>query len=84
MLTFNWLSNAYLLFIKKDLQIQEQNISLLRTVGMGARTCTLGLRPYLIMWIRPRRNKRVDRPWNGGSHTEKGGRVQSEEVNLLR
>ena len=83
MLTFNRLSNAYLLFIKKALQIQEQNISLLRTVGMGARTCTLGLMPYLIMWIRPRRSKRVDRTWNGGSHTKKGGRVQSEKVILL-
>ena len=82
MLTFSRLSNA-LLFIKKALQIQEQNISLLRTVGMGARTCTLGLMPYLIMWIRPRRSKRVDRTWNGGSHTEKCGRVQSEEVILL-
>ena len=75
MLTFSRLSNAFLLFIKKALQIQEQNISLLRTVGTGARTCTLGFRPHLIMWIRPRRSKRVDRPWNGGSHTEKGGRV---------
>ena len=39
-----------------------------------------GLRSYLIMWIRPRRNRRVDRPWNGGSHIEKGGKVQSEKV----
>ena len=31
----------------------------------------LGLKPYLIMWIRPRRSKQVNRPQNGGSHTEK-------------
>ena len=31
----------------------------------------LGLKPYLIMWIRPRRSKRVNKPQNGGSHTEK-------------
>ena len=35
------------------------------------------------MWIRPRRSKRLDRPQNGGSHTEKGGRVSSDEVILL-
>ena len=52
-------------------------------VGMRAQICILGLKPYLIMWIRPRRSKRVDRAWNGGSHIKKGGRVQSEEVILL-
>ena len=50
---------------------------------MRAQICILGLKPYLIMWIRPRRSKRLNRPQNGGSHTEKGGRVQSEEVILL-
>ena len=52
-------------------------------MGTRAQICILGLKPYLIMWIRPRRSKRLDRPQNGGSHTEKGGRVSSEEVILL-
>ena len=43
----------------------------------------IGLKPYLIMWIRPRRSKRLDRSRNGGLHTKKGERVQSEEVILL-
>ena len=53
-------------------------------VGMSAQICILGPKPYLIMWIHLRRSKRLDRPQNGGSHTKKGGRVQSEEVILLR
>ena len=52
-------------------------------VGMKAQICILGLKPYLIMWICSRRSKRLDRPQNGGSHTEKGRRVSSEEVILL-
>ena len=53
-------------------------------VGTRAQICILGLKPYLIMWIRPKRSKRLDRLQNGGSHIEKGGRAQSEEVILLR
>ena len=52
-------------------------------VGMRAQICILGLKPYLIMWICLRRSKQLDRPQNGGSHTKKGGRVQSKEVILL-
>ena len=52
-------------------------------VGTRAQICILDLKPYLIMWIYPRRSKRLDRSQNGGSHTEKGGRAQSEEVILL-
>ena len=52
-------------------------------VGMRAQICILGLKPYLIMWIHSRRSKRLNRSQNGGSRTEKGGRVQSEEVILL-
>ena len=59
------------------------SISSIDCVGTRAQICILGLKPYLIMWIRPRRSKRLDRPQNGGSHTEKGGRVSSEEVILL-
>ena len=40
-------------------------------MGAGAQICILGLEPYLLMWIRPRRSKRVNKPQNGGSHTEK-------------
>ena len=53
------------------------------TVGTRSQICILGLRSYLITWICPRRRKRSDKPWNGGSHKEKGGRVQSEKVILL-
>ena len=59
------------------------SISSIDCVGTRAPICILGLKPYLIMWIRSRRSKRLDRPQNGGSHTEKGGRVQSKEVILL-
>ena len=52
-------------------------------MGTKAQICILGLRSYLIMWIRPRRSKRDDGPWNGGSHIEEGGKVQSEKVILL-
>ena len=52
-------------------------------VGMSAQICILGPKPYLIMWICLRRNKQLDRPQNGGSHTKNGGRVQSKEVILL-
>ena len=36
-----------------------------------AQICILGLEPYLIMCIRPRRSKRLDRPQNGRSRTER-------------
>ena len=52
-------------------------------VGTKAQICIMGLKPYLIIWICPRISKRLDRPQNGGSHIEKGGRVSSEEVILL-
>ena len=39
----------------------------------------LGLKPYLVIWISPRRSKRSNRPQNGGSHT---GKV--EEYNSRR
>ena len=41
------------------------------TVGTRAQICILGLKPYLIMWIRLRRSKRLDKPQNEGSHTKK-------------
>ena len=31
----------------------------------------LGLKPYLVIWIHPRRSKRSNRPQNGGLHTGK-------------
>ena len=52
-------------------------------MGAGAQICILGLKPYLLIWVRLRRSKRVNGPWNGGSHIEEGGKVQSEKVILL-
>ena len=52
-------------------------------VGTRSQICILSLRSYLITWICPRRRKRSDKPWNGGSHKEKGRRVQSKKVILL-
>ena len=52
-------------------------------VGTRAQICILDFRSYLIMWIRPRKSKREDGPWNGGSHIEEGGKVQSEKVILF-
>ena len=40
-------------------------------VGTRAQIYILGLKPYLVTWIRPRRNKRLDRLQNRVSHTEK-------------
>ena len=40
-------------------------------MGMRAQICILGLNSYLIMWIHPRRSKRLDRPQNGGSRTKR-------------
>ena len=48
-------------------------------MGTRAQICILGLEPYLIMWIRSRRSKRLDRPQNGRSHTER-----AEEYNPRR
>ena len=53
------------------------------TLGTRSQICILGLRSYLMTWIYPRRRKLSDKPWNGGSHKEKGGKVQSEKVILL-
>ena len=47
----------------------------LNVVRTRAQICVLGLRSYLLTWVRLRRSKRIDRPWNGGSHIEKCGRV---------
>ena len=52
-------------------------------MGTRAQICVLSLRSYLLTWVRPRRSKQIDGPLNGGSHIEKGGRVQSEKVILL-
>ena len=40
-------------------------------MGTRAQICIFGLKPYLIMWIRLRRSKRLDRSQNGGSHMKK-------------
>ena len=40
-------------------------------VGTRVQIYILGLKPYLVTWIRPRRNKRLDRLQNRVSHTEK-------------
>ena len=44
---------------------------LIDVVGTMAQIYILGLKPYLIMWIRPRRSKRLDRLRKGGSYTKK-------------
>ena len=86
-----WFINHYIAYndIKKfKLIITIFNIDhampFLNVVGTRAQICVLGLRFYLLTWVRLRRSKRIDRPWNGGSHIEKGERVQSEKVILLR
>ena len=61
----------------------QTKVTTIATMGTRAQIYILGLRSYLIMWIRSRRSKRVDGPWNGGSHIEEGGKVQSEKVILL-
>ena len=48
-------------------------------MGTMVQIYILGLKPYLIIWIRPRRSKRSNRPQNGGSHT---GKI--EECSLRR
>ena len=40
-------------------------------MGTRAQIYILGLKPYLVIYIRPRRSKRSNRPQNGGSHTGK-------------
>ena len=40
-------------------------------MGTMAQIDILGLKPYLIIWICPRRSKRSNRPQNGRSHTRK-------------
>ena len=43
----------------------------------------LGLKPYLLILIRPRRSTRLDRPQNGGSHTEKVEEYISRRLSFL-
>ena len=38
-------------------------------MGTGAQICTLGLKPYLLIWVRPR-SKWLEKPKNRGSHKE--------------
>ena len=52
-------------------------------VGMSAQTCILGPKPYLIMWIRLRRSKRLDRPRNRGLHIEKVGEYSPRRLSFL-
>ena len=40
-------------------------------VGTKAQICILGLEPYLMMWIRPRMSKWLERPQKGGSRTKR-------------
>ena len=51
---------------------------------VGARTqiCILGLRPYLMMWIHPRRSKRLDRLQNRGSRTERVEEYSSRRLSF--
>ena len=43
------------------LKYEESWSSEITCVGTRAQICILGLEPYLIMWIRSRRSKRLDR-----------------------
>ena len=52
-------------------------------VGTKAQICILDLKPYLIMWIYPRRSKRLDRSLNGGSHTEKMEEYSPRRLSFL-
>ena len=36
-----------------------------------AQISVLGLKPYLVIWMRPRRSKRSNRPQNEGLHMRK-------------
>ena len=40
-------------------------------MGTRAQICILGLGPYSVMWICSRRDKRLERPQNGESRTER-------------
>ena len=45
-------------------------------------TCILGLGPYLMMWIRPRRDKRLERPQTGKSCTERVEEYSSRRLSF--
>ena len=51
-------------------------------VGMRAQICILDLEPYLIMWIHPRRSKRLDRLPNRGSRTERVEEYSSRRLSF--
>ena len=40
-------------------------------MGAMAQISVLGLKPYLVIWIRPRKSKRSNWPQNEGLHTRK-------------
>ena len=73
-------ANSFVISILSKYYYLIFNNLLIKLVGTRTQICILGLKPYLIMWIRLRRSKRLDRPQNGGSHTKKGGGIQFEEV----
>ena len=52
-------------------------------MGTRAQICILGLKPYLIMWICPRKSKRLDRPRNGGLHIEKVEEYSPKRLSFL-
>ena len=47
------------------------NIIMIIIVGVMAQISVLSLKPYLVIWIRPRRSKRTNRPQNEGLHMRK-------------
>ena len=49
----------------------HKNRILLIRVGTKAQICILGLEPYLIMWMCPRRNQRLKNPLDGKSRKER-------------
>ena len=68
---------------KRTWLIVIKNFDIYIYVGARAQICILSLKPYLIMWIHPRRSKRLDRPRNGGSHTEKMEEYSPRRLSFL-
>ena len=52
-------------------------------MGAMAQISVLGLKPYLVIWIRSRRSKRSNRPQNEGLHMRKVEKYSPRRLSLL-
>ena len=76
---------CYLIKKKKKLFKFESHMykKLIDVVGTMSQIYILGFKPYLVIWICPRRSKQSNRLQNGGSHTGKVEEYSPRRLSFL-